>query len=503
MIPEISHEKLGFADAGDYVRARELLVKIGFTGKGFTETIGRWDPSGIPDKDVPAVLRRTNGGKPVETLIRLFHVGAPVPLESARAAVAPMSLECWVDAGLIHLDGEMAWGTVKVLPLGNLYLASDRSQNVARGARPDHVAGVGKATLTLAKMIMRRPVRRFLDMGTGCGVYALLASDRSERVVATDCNPRAIAFTRFNVQLNGKDNVQAVVGDLFEAVADQRFDLVVSNPPFVISPGVEYTYRDSGMAGDEFSQRLIREVPGVLEEDGYCQILCDWAHAAQEDWRLRLAGWFEGTGCDAWVMHVGTTDTSTYASTWITATEPGNPKKAMQRYNRWMDYYARLGITNVSSGFITLRKRSGGSNWFRCDSVPREMSGPVGDDTALCFELRGFLDATVDADLLETALRVAPVVRLEQLCRPGEGGWQSDRIELRRDAGLPFRATIDGNVAQLVAWCNGRTKLIELFHRLAEDAGQDVAAVTPDLVRVVRGLVANAFLLPPRIGPST
>ena len=99
------------------------------------------------------------------------------------------------------------------------------------------------------------------------------------------------------------------------------FDLIVSNPPFVISPESRYIYRDSGMAGDEVCRRICREAPRFMTDGGFCQIICNWAEYKGEDWRERLKTWFEASGCDVLVMRNQSRDVATYAATWLRHTE--------------------------------------------------------------------------------------------------------------------------------------------------------------------------------------
>src|SRR4030081_1038241 len=88
----------------------------------------------------------------------------------------------------------------------------------------------------LARLTIRRSIEVALDLGTGCGYQAVLAARHAERVIATDVNPRALAFTSFNALLNGAPNVECRQGDRFAAVEGLTFDLIASNPPFVVSP---------------------------------------------------------------------------------------------------------------------------------------------------------------------------------------------------------------------------------------------------------------------------
>jgi methylase of polypeptide subunit release factors len=147
---------------------------------------------------------------------------------------------------------------------------------------------VGGASITPARCTIRTPVGRVLDVGTGCGVQALHASRHAGAVVATDLSSRALAFARLNLALNG---VRADLrrGDLLEPAGAEGFDLVVSNPPFVITPRTpsvpEYTYRDAGLAGDDVVHRLVTGVGAVLGPGGAAQLLGNW-----EDRKRRALG---------------------------------------------------------------------------------------------------------------------------------------------------------------------------------------------------------------------
>jgi release factor glutamine methyltransferase len=73
---------------------------------------------------------------------------------------------------------------------------------------------------------------RVLDMGTGCGVNAILAARAALDVVAVDVNPDAVAAARMNCERHGvSGRVDCRMGDLFDPV-DGTFDLVIFDPPF-------------------------------------------------------------------------------------------------------------------------------------------------------------------------------------------------------------------------------------------------------------------------------
>jgi len=79
------------------------------------------------------------------------------------------------------------------------------------------------------------PGASVLDLCTGSGILAIAAALRGARAVtAVDVSRRAVATVRVNALLN-RVRVRAVRGDLFDAVGDQRFDAIVTNPPYVPS----------------------------------------------------------------------------------------------------------------------------------------------------------------------------------------------------------------------------------------------------------------------------
>src|SRR5262249_10867861 len=150
--------------------------------------------------------------------------------------------------------------------------------------RTDHVLGVGNAATTLAGATIRQTVRSALDIGTGCGVQALELSEQAASVTATDLSPRALRFAATTAVLNGL-SWELLAGDLVAPVAGRRFDLVVSNPPFVTGPGTtRYTYRDSGRPGDGICAELAATAGDVLTEGGTMQFLANWVHVVGEDW---------------------------------------------------------------------------------------------------------------------------------------------------------------------------------------------------------------------------
>lgn len=489
--------RFAFREPALYDRFRELLQREGFTDEGVTERLGIERIRAVSAQDVPLLLERTARGTPQDVLMRLFLISVPVSAEMGRRTLGPAWVEELLWAGLIAEHGGQITGNVQLLPFEGFYLASDVPRRVEGGLSADFVMGIGSSSLTLANFTIRQPVGRSLDLGTGCGFQALLASRHSEEVVATDRNPRAVRLATFNARLSGCGNVQCREGDLFAPVRGQTFDLVVTNPPFVISPESRYIYRDSGLGGDAITETIVRQVAPFLSEGGFCQILCNWAHFRGQDWRQRLARWVEGTGCDAWVLRSDTLDAGAYAAKWIRHTERDAPERFADRFRQWTEYYARAGIEAISGGLMTLRRRQG-RNWFRADDAPTKMRGPAGQSVARGFALWDFLQQYPDDEALrQVVLRRSPDCRLTQVLAPCDEGWRVEQMEMTLQRGLAYSGAVDPYLAHLTARCDGKRTVHQLLTELAQATGEDLATLAPACLRVIRHLIAQGFLLPP------
>ncbi|HEU0169173.1 MAG TPA: methyltransferase domain-containing protein, partial [Chloroflexota bacterium] len=289
---------------------RQALEGAGFTHEQVKAAMHSDDSLQIPPARAPLLLQELGGG-PLATLIALFLAYVPVPIVFATRALAPLTLQQAEALGIVGLGRSHVHPQVQIQPTPEGWFASDILDE-----SPEFVMGVSDSTRMLAHTTIRRPIESALDLGTGGGYHAILAAAHAQHVVGVDINPRAIAFAQFNAALNGCDNVEFRTGDMFEPVAGETFDLIVSNPPFVISPDRAFVYRDSSLGSDDVSRTLIQTMPRYLKPNGVGHVTFNWVHQANDSWDAPLREWVAGSGCDAWFIREASYDPLAYAMLW-------------------------------------------------------------------------------------------------------------------------------------------------------------------------------------------
>ena len=124
------------------------------------------------------------------------------------------------------------------------------------------------ATRLIAENLHEIDGLRVLDLGTGSGVLAILASKLGAgNVVATDVSDRAIKIAKRNAEVNGVE-IDFRVGDLFNPVRGELFDLIICNPPMTPSPIQLRRFTWGGVDGRLILDRIIDEAPSHLRRNG-------------------------------------------------------------------------------------------------------------------------------------------------------------------------------------------------------------------------------------------
>lgn len=423
--------------------------------------------------DIPVVTRLLPEGDALATLLRLFLLGLAVPLADARAALAPLSIEHALRLGVIRRTADGIESTVRILPAGDLVIACDRTPEASADLAADHVMGVATSSILLASLTVRRPIARALDVGAGSGIQTVLAAGHAERVIACDINPRALNFTAFNALLNGRDNVECRAGSFFEPVAGERFDLIVSNPPFVISPENGLIFRDSGLRGDDVSRMVVRQAAEQLEEGGLAFVLISWGVRKGQAWPDPLRPWVADLPCDIWILHHSTEAPLLYAASWNSALNT-RAAEFSSALDRWTAYLADAGFAAVSYGAAILRRRNASTNWVRFDDIHGQREPGSGEQIEQLLAAQDYIVSLSDPrQLLDARLTLAPAHRLDQVLRARDGTFAVEAASLRLERGLRFQSTVDAFSAHLLARLDGKRTLREAIAATAEQFSAD------------------------------
>lgn len=436
------------------------------------------------------------------TLARFFVMGLPQPVEAVETALPQVGLSGLESLGLAYVEADVAVPAALIRPqsfvdadgISQWWIASDLDEAALGGALPaDHVLGVGGASRTLGELVMPVPVARALDLGTGCGIQALLVARHATQVVATDISARALAYAEINAMLAGVTTIEFRQGSMFEPVAGETFGLVVSNPPFVITPraeGVpEYEYRDGGLVGDALVEQFVREAPGHLIAGGAAQLLGNWESRAGETGLDRLRSWVPA-GVDSWVIERESLSPIAYAELWIRdgGTTPREPEfEAL--LEAWTDDFAARSVSEIGFGYVLLRKPKDASapRLVRSEKLAQPIS-------AAGRALRAGVAAhDVLASGLPDRLVVASDVTEARHHMPGAE--HPSVIELRQGGGFSRVISVDSLLAGFVGACDGELTIAQIAAALADLFDVPFAELWADLEPRVRALVVDGFLV--------
>lgn len=470
----------------------EVIDRIGEAGQ---EALGR-------NSTIPALDVLGDATDPQAVLIKLWPLQQDAPLAAARAALEGL-FDALVAAGILGVDGDVVRALVDIRPYGSAddgatgWIVSDLTpglDQVTTRTRPDYVLGVSPASTSLAQMTMRTPIGSALDLGTGCGVQSLHLARHTERVVATDINPRALQLARLTAALNGVD-VDIRDGSLYEPVAGEKFDLIVTNPPYVMSPptsdGERLVYREGSFAGDGLVEAVVKGAPAHLNPGGSLQVLCNWAILDGEPWEQRVAGWAEGSGCDVWVVERERLDIYNYIEVWLTDAGLAGSPEWKPRYREWIAYFRQLGIVGVGMGWIILTRAERTTPDVQVESWPHAIAQPVG--AALAEHQACVTNSLMrDEELLAHHWKLAEHVTQETL---GDAGAEDPQhIVLRSASGLRRAMEVDTVLGGVLGACDGELSLGQIVDAIAMLLEADASAVRDEVLPKVREALRDGML---------
>ena len=144
----------------------------------------------------------------------------------------------------------------------------------------EHVYEPAEDSFLLAEKMTVTEDEAVLDMGTGCGIIAVLAAEKAKSVVAVDINPYAIECAIKNAEMNGaREKIELRHGDLFQPIKpNEHFNLILFNAPYLPSePDEEKSWVGKAWAGGSNGRkvidRFVMDAPSFLAAGGKIQLV--------------------------------------------------------------------------------------------------------------------------------------------------------------------------------------------------------------------------------------
>ena len=512
---------------------RQDLADADYTVQQLGEIVG---PVAIAALDreqaLPALDAARASTAPAAALMRLLSLGEQVTRRELDRALPRSGTAGAIRLGLVAAAGSGPDDGVRALvdlrPVdvgpGGLWLASDLGEVATNQAvHPEHVLGLGAAGRTLAELTVRSPVARVLDVGTGCGIQALQIASFAEQLVGTDISSRALDYAAFNAGLN-EVALDLRRGDMLAPVAGERFDLIVSNPPFVITPRADsggapdgsgsqvpggasssaplqrFTYRDGGRSGDRLLADLVGQIGAHLNPGGVAQLLANWEIPRGGHWSEHVRDWLAGTGLDAWVIQREATDPAHYAETWLRdggITPERNPAHWQQAYRAYLADFAARDTEAIGFGYLILRRGSDqDAPWRRFEELtarlPPAPHHAIAHTLAAQQYLAGADQMLPGERLLAERLVVAGDVTEERHYRPGQP--DPEVVLLHQGGQLGRSVRVGSNTAAAVGACDGELTLEQITTAVGVLTDAEPVQVRAEVLPVLADLFLDGFL---------
>jgi hypothetical protein len=476
-------------DAGSLRETVSKLAALGYSESGVKERLGLEDLADVQWRHVPIYRaeRLASRDRLALAIDLLLLQGVLLKNELGQLFAASES-EALLRCGILAIDETgAARARASLFPVGERLIFSDHAwpelPHPGCTTVPfDHVMAVGQDSRHLARCTTRRRFRAALDLCTGSGIHAVLASAHAERVLAVDINPRAALCTRFNAQASGIPNLEVAVGDLFEAVRGERFDLITANPPFVPSPLNAVQFRDGGRSGEDVQKRIITGLPHHLAPGGIGQIVTELGElGGHEPLAHRLREWLGGAPMDIHILRLREHTAAKYAVGHATGDDY---QTTLDSIGEWAGNLRAQGYRQVVSVVISFQwsDPASGPPWERVDESPppRRAAGAE-------IEAAFLAERSCDQLTNQWLSRAAPTALLDARVLGKNIAAKAKATALGR--ALSIEHQLDPVEREIMVRLEGRIAMPELI-RIFSDFGVD----EPTVIASIRSLLRRQLI---------
>lgn len=430
---------------------------------------------------MPELRQIILNGREEESLHLLFGIADTISRQAAEDLFGKSLFLHLIEAGLLGEEKHKIFSYFHIQTYKGLVFLSDYS--LPQGIPHDFVLPVGSSGRYLEAITIRKIVDSALDLGCGCGFQTLFLAAHSQLVTATDINPRCLTLTALNARLNDIHNIELLEGSYFEPVHGRKFDLIVSNTPYVITPDKSQIYRDAKGSGDETVLNVIRQIPDFLNDGGYAHVLATWLHKKHQAPEEPIQATVKHLPVDTLLFYERSFSPIQYANDWVYDDVPRGTPLFYWTWLQWVLWYRRMGMERFAFGSVTMRMRAGKANWFRTETAWQIAGESAGGHIHQLF-LAGYHELN-PLDLWETKL-----IPSHLDVKKDEKG-EVRRIQMKESFVLPLKVSpFEG---QVIGHFDGRMTLRQAWEKAIKE-GIAPPEKEADVLPILFTLVSNGYL---------
>lgn len=445
-------ETLRIGSAEEFALVRAALLRANYTEEAICD---RLDAPTITHARSPArQLKALEQYDALDVCIRLFLDGAYVSTAAASTFLRSEVLETLVALDLVRMNPRnlaQCEATVMLYPTRGAFIASDRETNA--DLTPFELPGdtvypaLGKLTQRFLSLLPDIQVDDFLEMCGGAGAAAIIAAGRNAKRASTyDITVRSTHFAEFNRLLNGRLNVVAACGNLYDPAGDATFDFIAAHPPYVPATGEGLIFKEGGDDGEVVTRAIVEGLPRYLRPGGQFHCLCAGTDREEGRYEERIRRWL-GDAEDEFDI--------------VLASE-GEPNP--RNVQRWDDLVKRYKITGLFYGSVVIQRRKFKRRPFTLRRI-RESNASY-EGTAWLFQTAGQLHAMAVDEVMALRPRVAEALEFHVQHKWMEGEFRVTALELRIREPFPKMVHAEPWVIRFLEACDGNRSCTEIVGKL-------------------------------------
>jgi methylase of polypeptide subunit release factors len=489
---------LQMVDSTQFAALREHFLRTGFSEEALRQ---RLDVQPGKELDLAALSGRPplspKVGDALDAIIYLFVLGESLPAEDAESSFPPSIWNALCQSHLIvpdPADGNRRIASVALYPIRDLFIVSDRWNNPDHSPRqmfPDIVYPcLTKSARQFIDYTSYEPCEDFLELCAGTAPAALLASRSAKNIWATDIAQRSIAFAKFNAALNGIDNVNFALGDLYQPLEGRTFDRIAAHPPYVPVLKPAEIFYGGGEVGEEITQRIIEGLPARLKPGGrfYCRTMGTERPGQQFENRIR--GWL---GANQAEFDVALFVVQTFEPRQFALEETLAKNGSREQYAQWEKLFTKNDVRGLVIGIVIVQRTTEQRPAFTIRRTIRTGTPLAALEWVLRWETEMQMEGATRM-LLGTKPVATPGIEIivRHALRNGEICQESFTLSIEKPFAMDCK--VQPWMAALLPRCDGKTTVAELFETAKQS--EWIVPDTPpeEFCRLLATLISGGFL---------